>query len=406
MVGAVSARIRVVLFSEVNSKFGAPFLDALSHDPRVSLTALVTSPPGQVCDYYVGEPKPVDLEARAHEQGIPVHRPASVNDASSVARLRELHADYHLIGNFQQIFKPELLAVPIRATVNFHPSPLPRYAGLAPFFWMARNGERHGGASALIAKPLVDAGPLLARKYIPLDGTETAGEIRNLHFTASVELLHLVLPRLVDHDLAATPQDLARRTYFGRPSPDDRRVDWKADTETVLRTIRACLPRILEHQLGLLDWQVGLIAALAPAGLVLASRVSGSRISRIGPWALMTTGMIVMVGALALLTVTAGLFSLPIIGVLLFVYGIGGGLFQPANIAAVMAAAGRGRQGTIGAAQRLVLNIGIGIGTTVSTALLPVLAGGGASWGAAGGLSAIGVLTLQTSRRRRHTAHS
>jgi len=165
-------------------------------------------------------------------------------------------------------------------------------------------------------------------------------------------------------------------------------------------------PFILEHQLGLLDWQVGLIAALAPAGLVLASRVSGSRISRIGPWALMTTGMIVMVGALALLTVTAGLLSLPIIGVLLFVYGIGGGLFQPANIAAVMAAAGRGRQGTIGAAQRLVLNIGIGIGTTVSTALLPVLAGGGASWGAAGGLSAIGVLTLQTSRRRRHTAHS
>jgi len=243
VVGAVSARIRVVLFSEVNSKFGAPFLDALSHDPRVSLTALVTSPPGQVCDYYVGEPKPVDLEARAHEQGIPVHRPASVNDASSVARLRELHADYHLIGNFQQIFKPELLAVPIRATVNFHPSPLPRYAGLAPFFWMARNGERHGGASALIAKPLVDAGPLLARKYIPLDGTETAGEIRNLHFSASVELLHLVLPRLVDHDLAATPQDLAGRTYFGRPSPDDRRVDWKADTETVLRTIRACLPR-------------------------------------------------------------------------------------------------------------------------------------------------------------------
>ena len=49
------------------------------------------------------------------------------------------------------------------------------YAGLAPFFWMAKNGEREGGASVLLAKPLVDAGPLLAQKAISLAGTETAG---------------------------------------------------------------------------------------------------------------------------------------------------------------------------------------------------------------------------------------
>ena len=37
--------ITVVLFSEVNSKLGAPFLDLLANHPLVDLAAVVTSPP-------------------------------------------------------------------------------------------------------------------------------------------------------------------------------------------------------------------------------------------------------------------------------------------------------------------------------------------------------------------------
>lgn len=231
--------VRLVLFSEVNSKFGLPFLRMLSSHPEVSVKALVTSPHGELCSYYVDEPDPVDLELEACSLNIQVLRPVDVNAKEVIAELAYLEADYFLIANYQQIFKADLLAVPGVATVNFHPSPLPRYAGLAPFFWMAKNGEREGGVSALLVTEQIDAGPLVLQTPVVLSGTETAIEIRRRHFEASVKLLKELVPRLVSRDLEAVEQDPLKRTYYGKVRREDLRIDWEVDTETVLRTVRA-----------------------------------------------------------------------------------------------------------------------------------------------------------------------
>lgn len=234
--------MRVVLFSEVNSKFGAPVLLRLFDYPGVELAGLVTSPEGRLCDYYTGEPDPVDLAELARSAGVPVLRPPKVNRTTLCEQLRGLQPDLFLLANYQQILRQWLLDLPAEGTVNFHPSPLPRYAGLAPFFWMAKNAERDGGVSAVWTTTEIDGGPLIAQRPVALNGTETAGRIRELHFHASWQLLEDVLPSLIDRSYTLTPQDPHRRTYFSRPGDDEYRVDWSAPTATVLQTIRASLP--------------------------------------------------------------------------------------------------------------------------------------------------------------------
>lgn len=233
---------RVALFTEVNSKFGMPFLGDLAVHPDITVAAVVTSPPGRLCDYYVGEPDPVDVAEYAQWLGVPVLRPRHVNDEQVVATLRSLAPDYLLIANYQQIFRDELLEVPTRAVVNFHPSPLPRYAGLAPFFWMALAAERESGVTALLTTRGIDTGPVLAQRPVALAGDETAGQIRDALFAESRELLHAMIPRLVTGDLSTTPQDARRRSYFSRPTPDDMTVRWSSPREAILRVIRACSP--------------------------------------------------------------------------------------------------------------------------------------------------------------------
>lgn len=66
VVGVSDVRpIRVVLFSEVNSKLGAPFLSILAEHPLVRLVGVVTSPIGKLCPYFLGEEDQVDLEKQA-----------------------------------------------------------------------------------------------------------------------------------------------------------------------------------------------------------------------------------------------------------------------------------------------------------------------------------------------------
>lgn len=174
--------MRVVLFSEVNSKFGMPFFEDLIIHSHVDVVAVVTSPEGWFCEYYVGEPDPVDIAERATWLGVPVVRPQRVNDPAVIATLRAGAPDYLIIANYQQIFHNDLLEVPAKATVNFHPSPLRRYAGLAPFFWMALAGERESGVTALLTTRGIDTGPVLAQREVRLAGTETAGRVRDALF--------------------------------------------------------------------------------------------------------------------------------------------------------------------------------------------------------------------------------
>lgn len=235
--------MRIVLLSEVNSKFGGPFLNDLLLHPDVTLAGLVTSPSGQVCDYYVGEPDPVDLAEDARRAGVPVLRAPKVNDPAVVDQIAGLEADYLLIANYQQILRDTLLGVPKRGVVNFHPSPLPRYAGLAPFFWMAYQGERVSGVSAVVTTAGIDDGPVLGSRQVLLSGEETAGEIRDMLFAESRRLLHQMVPRLAQGNLTGVPQDLARRSYFSRPGPEHVTVDWSWPAERVLRVVRACSPQ-------------------------------------------------------------------------------------------------------------------------------------------------------------------
>ncbi|MEY9212377.1 formyl transferase [Thermobifida halotolerans] len=230
---------RVILLSEVNSKLGEPFLDMLHHHPLTDLAAVVTSPPGKLCDYFVADERQVDLEAQAKTLGVPVLRPKSVNAPEVVARLRALEPDYLIVGNFQQILKADLLAVPKVTSVNFHPSPLPRYAGLAPFYWMVRNGETDGAVTAIEMAAGVDTGAVLAQHATPLTGRETALELRTVQERANVLMLLDLIPQLAARTFTRTPQDPSERTYFTRPGPDDYRLDFAYPAHKVACHVRA-----------------------------------------------------------------------------------------------------------------------------------------------------------------------
>lgn len=189
MVGQVR-RIRVVLFTEANSKFGDPLLEDLLDHPDVDVAGVVTSPVGRLCEYYAGEKQPADVPARAGRCRVPVLRPVNVNAPDVVAAIVALQPGYLIIGNYQQILRKELLA----------------------------------------------------QRPVRLSGTETCGQIRDVLFSESQSLWRSMIPRLVQRDLRATPQDPDLRTYFSAPSDADRTLEWNQAGSDILGKIRACSP--------------------------------------------------------------------------------------------------------------------------------------------------------------------
>lgn len=208
---------RMVLFTETNSVFGSYFLTRLARHDDVILAAVVLREPGTLCDYYLDEPEPLDLAKDAAELDVHTLRPAHINTDEFITAIGGLAPDYFIVANYQLRLGQRLLAVPSYDALNFHPSPLPRYAGLAPFYWMAENHETQGGVSAVRTTAGLDEGPLVAQQLLTLTGGETVREIRDMHFAASWRLFDLVLPTLLDRSYRTWDQDLSKRTYFGHP---------------------------------------------------------------------------------------------------------------------------------------------------------------------------------------------
>ena len=83
--------------------------------------------------------------------------------------------------------------------------------------------------------------------------------------------------------------------------------------------------------------------------------------------------MIIALAFVGLLLV--GVQWLPIIVTgCLFLFGIGGGYFQPANISTIMQSGSTSNQGTIGSLQRMIQNIAIANGTAIGSTLINLTA--------------------------------
>ena len=129
-------------------------------------------------------------------------------------------------------------------------------------------------------------------------------------------------------------------------------------------------PYILEKINHLSSWQIGLVNLASPLGLVLISKISGKLISRIGNIVLMTTGLIIMIVAYTSLGLLQYILNPVTISLLLLIYGIGGGFFLPSNTSAIMGTVSQDMQGTVGATQRMVQNIGIAFYTAVTSVFI------------------------------------
>lgn len=114
----------------------------------------------------------------------------------------------------------------------------------------------------------------------------------------------------------------------------------------------------------------GLLVLGAPVGLVIFSRVSGSQNDGSKNQKFSRWGLVVIALAFAGLLLVGVQWPPIVVTSCLFLFGVGGGYFQPANIGNIMQSGSANSQGTIGSLQRMVQNIAIASGTAIGSTLI------------------------------------
>ncbi|MBC8206111.1 MAG: amino acid adenylation domain-containing protein [Kiritimatiellales bacterium] len=167
----------------------------------------------------------------ARKKGIPWHHP----DEGFAQVLSARPFDYLFSVVNSHIMKPDVLALPRRAAINYHDAPLPRYAGVYSTAWALINREKTHGITWHLMVDEVDAGDILKQKKVDISGQDTSFTLNARCYDAAVDTLVELASELVEGREVRRQQDLDRRTYY----PLNKRpvhgalIDWNAPAKEI-----------------------------------------------------------------------------------------------------------------------------------------------------------------------------
>src|SRR5262245_14189780 len=240
------------------------------------------------------------LEEAAVARGLPVYQPRSLRTQPDVReQFARLDADLCVMAYVTLIVPEEILNLPRRGTIQYHPSLLPRHRGPSSINWPIINGETRTGLTIFWPDNGLDTGPILLQKEVPIRDEDTLG---SLYFDRLYPLGVAALLQAVDLVRAGTApkiaQDESQATYEGWCRREHVQIDWQKPLQETWNLIRGADPQPgawtthAGQPVQLLDakklpgagaGQPGEVVAIDDAGVIVAAPGGQILVTRVRP---------------------------------------------------------------------------------------------------------------------------
>jgi hypothetical protein len=166
---------------------------------------------------------PIFLHHLCDRHAVPYRVLDTVNGPESVTALRAWGPEVLISVSSPERFDPEVLAVAPTAAINLHWALLPAYDGIAPYFWVLRNGERETGLTVHLMVPELDAGAILRQRRLEIEPEDTSLGLQLRLTAAGAEELLAAVKELPASIARARRQEREGRSSFNWPTRADVR---------------------------------------------------------------------------------------------------------------------------------------------------------------------------------------
>lgn len=195
------------------NEFGLSLLDAVValKDPAIDIVGVITLKPDAKTVMYDGVAP--DAWTRSGVDVFYIDRIES--DGADV--LRDLAPDYVVMAGWRQIVPQEILDLPKRGFVSFHPTALPWGRGPAPLINQILAGATESAMSFMYTDDGVDSGDLIGQAPFTIADDEHAEDVYAKVVAGGVALGVAHLPELARGTAPRTVQDADAAYVFPKP---------------------------------------------------------------------------------------------------------------------------------------------------------------------------------------------
>lgn len=174
---------------------------------------------------------------------ISIYQPEKASSEEFRDILEQYQADLFVIVAYGEIIKQHVLDMPKYGCINVHASLLPKYRGAAPIQRAIMAGEKETGVSIMYLVKKMDAGDVILQKSLPIDETDTAGELEVKLADLGSKALLEVFSKFGTGEVEAVAQEESKVTFAPKLHLEDGEICWNISVQTALNRIRGVTPR-------------------------------------------------------------------------------------------------------------------------------------------------------------------
>lgn len=228
-------------------EFAVPILQSLIDAPEYDVQAVLTQPDHRVGRKHVLTPSPV--KKLAQENNIKVLQPAKLNKSPEMDEIIAMQPDLMITAAYGQFLPTKMLDAAKIAAINVHGSLLPKYRGGAPVQYSIIKGDAETGISIMYMVKKMDAGDVIAQRAIPIEKDDDNGTMFKKLSLLGRDLLLETLPKLVQGDVEATPQDESKVVFSPNITTAQERIDYRMTAQQIDDKVRGLRPAPLGNMI-------------------------------------------------------------------------------------------------------------------------------------------------------------
>lgn len=250
--------MKVLVITQNDNMYLPNALGEVSHEFRSEITCIISAPPGDIkggylkrinrylslfgvpafahlainiavakCKNKLLPPKPMkfySLRSMAGYYAIPFYEITNLKSHRFIRILSKHKADLLVSMSCPQIIDKETRSKFPMGCINVHGSPLPKYRGLMPAFWVLRNGESETASTVHELSEHLDDGDILEQIRVSITSDDTWDSLVRKTKRAGAKALIQAIRKIESAETIRRPNLANEATFYKFPSQKDRDV--------------------------------------------------------------------------------------------------------------------------------------------------------------------------------------
>lgn len=181
----------------------------------------------------------VDLSNVATEHKIPYLHTMDINSIEVYDWVLEKNPDIIFCLGWSQLLKKEILKIPSKGVVGYHPAKIPENRGRHPLIWAIALGLKETNSTFFIMDEGADTGDIISQKSFKIKHEDYAEDVyKRMTQTALVQIEELA-KKFRANEIKKVPQKSKAGNSWRKRGKEDGKIDFRMSSENIYNLVRA-----------------------------------------------------------------------------------------------------------------------------------------------------------------------